>query len=96
MNENFPQEVVCERLAFLLLDRIREVTILTILHHNADGLLSNERVKVADNEMTIDLRHDLDLEHRLVSGFFRQHADIDLLDHVRLVFDQLAGFIFRL
>ena len=70
VDEDLPEEVVRERLALLLLDRVREVTILAVLHHDANGLFSNERVEIADYEMTVDLCHYLDFEHCFKSSLF--------------------------
>lgn len=65
MNEDLPQEVVCKELSVLLLNRHAEVTMLTVLHDNADGLLRNKTVVVAHDEVAVDLRHYRDLLHCL-------------------------------
>ena len=42
MNENFPKEVVCKRLALLLLDSLAKIPMLTILHYDVDRLLRDK------------------------------------------------------
>ena len=44
MDEYFPEEVVGERFAILFLDRVEQVTVLTVLHDNADVCIHDERV----------------------------------------------------
>ena len=61
MNEYFPEEVVREELAFLFLYRGVEVTMLAMFHDDTNGLLSNKTVIVTNDEMTINLCHDLNL-----------------------------------
>ena len=84
--KNFPKEIVCKRFSFLFLNRHWQVSILTVFHDYADRLLSNERVKVADYEMTIDFGHYWDFFHCFKRSFLWQHAYIDLFDNVGLVF----------
>ena len=54
MDEYFPEEVVSEWFAILFLDGVAEVTMLTILHANADGIpLRDPAIIVADHKVWI-------------------------------------------
>jgi len=65
MYEYLPKEVVREGLSLLFLDGCTQVTMLAVLHDNTNSLLRDETVIVANDEMTIDFCHDLDLLHCL-------------------------------
>ena len=93
VNEHLPKKVVREELSLLLLDGSAEVAMLAVLHDYANGLLCDKTVVVADHEMAVYLRHDLDLLHRLECHILRQYTHIDLLDHVVLICVHLTRFI---
>ena len=93
VNEHLPKKVVREELSLLLLDGSAEVAMLAVLHDYANGLLCDKTVVVADYEMAVYLRHDLDLLHRLECHILRQYTHIDLLDHVVLICVHLTRFI---
>ena len=59
VDEDFPEEVVGEGLAILLLDGVAEVAVLAVLHHDADRVaLRDEAVVVPDHKVRVDLSHD--------------------------------------
>lgn len=93
MDEDLPQEVVSEELSILLLDCGTEVTMLAVLHDNADGLLCDKTVVVAYYEVAVNLRHYRNLLHRLKRCILRQHAHINFLYYIVLIGVELAGFI---
>ena len=93
MDEYFPEEVVREVLPFLLLDCMTQVAMLAVLHYDADSLLGDERVVVADHEVAVDLGHDGYLFHRLHRCMLRQYAHVNLLNDICLVGDQLPSFV---
>ena len=67
--------------------------MLTVLHDDTDCLLRDERVIIANDEVAINLSHDGDLLHGFVRGLLRQHAHINFLYHICLVFDKLARLV---
>ena len=93
MYEHFPQEVVWEVLPLLFLDGMTQVTMLAVLHNDADGLFGDEGVVVADHEVAVDLSHDGYLFHRFHRCMLRQYAHVNLLNDICLVGDQLPSFV---
>lgn len=91
--EHLPEEVVRKLLTFLFLDGFLKVSILTILHDDADGLLRDKRVVITDDKVTVDLGHDLYLLHSFEGRLLRKHAHVDFLDDVSLVFDKLPRLV---
>ena len=55
VNENFPNEILYEKLSILLFYIAAQVTMLTILHHDVDLRINDESVKISNNEVTIKL-----------------------------------------
>ena len=90
VDEYFPEEVVGEVLPLLLFDCMTQVTMLTVLHNDTDGLLCDERVVVAYHEVAVDLSHDGYLFHRFQGCVLRQNAHVNFLNNVGLVSDQLS------
>ena len=93
MDKHFPEEVVRKLLPFLLLDRHRKVTMLTVFHDDADSPLSDKGVIIAYDKMTVDLSHDLDFLHGVKRGRLRQDTNINLFDDIGLILSDLTRFI---
>ena len=85
VDENLPQKAVGKRLAIFVLDGCVEITLFAILHQNADGLLSDERILVPHDEDRVDLSHNGDLLHSIKGCSFVQLTHIYLLYDVVLI-----------
>ena len=93
VDEDLPKKVVGEGLLLLLLDSVVQVTVLAVLHDDADGLPSDERVVVAHHEVTVNFSHYCDLFEGLHGCSPTPVTYVDLFNDVALVCEKLPRLV---
>ena len=84
VNEYLPDKVL-NKMRFLFLDVTAQIMVVTILHHNVDEGVLNERIKVANDEVAVESSHQIDLHQRINRVCFHRCRRVYNLYHVALV-----------
>jgi hypothetical protein len=85
MNENFPNKILNKILAVLFLDVTIQVPMLTIFHHNVYLGIHDERVKISNNKVAVEVSQQLNLYQGFHSGVFLHFGGINYLYDITLV-----------
>jgi len=84
VNEYLPDKVL-DKMRFLFLDVTAQIMVVTILHHNVNEGVLNERIKVANDEVAVESSHQIDLHQRINRFCFHRCRRVYYLYHVALV-----------
>lgn len=92
VNENFPNKVLNKILAVLFLDVTIQVPMLTILHHDVYLGIHNERVKISNDEVAVEVSQQLNLYQGFQSGVFLHFGGINHLYDIALISNKTPDF----
>jgi len=87
VNEYFPYKVLDKILSVLLFNVAIQIAVLAILHHNINLGIHNERIKISYNEVTVEVRQQLNFNQGFHGGVLLHFVSVNHFYNVALISD---------